>query len=182
MSWRFDWLRQRHAALELLFYFLIVVTTITLCAPYVSVILDKARMLDALSLLSNARGEMVLEYAHIGELAKASSEGFGGQPVAETTKGMEYVRQQSRLVARGSLSPTSEKRRDAITEGAAQSPRPIVLSLRPAVPQSDPAWSVLWLCGERVAPAGWLSPSEGIVLGLTRDQTPLICRNTTITP
>lgn len=182
MSWRPDWLRQRHAGLELLFYFSIVVTTVTLCAPWISVILDKARMLDAISLLSAARGEVVLDYAHSGELPRPDPANSGGQPLAETTKGMEYVRQQSRLVARGTLSPTSGKSFETFIENDAPPSRPIALSFRPAVPQSSPAWSVLWLCGEKATPTGWISPGEGLVVGLTRDQTPFVCRNTTITP
>ena len=180
MSCSPSWLRQRHAALEVLFYFLIAVTTITLCAPWITVIRDKARLLEVLSLLSGARGEVVLDYAHNGYLTTPELENSGDLPVAETIKGMEYVRQQSRLVAHGPLYPARDKPSDAISADASPSPRPIVLSMRPAVPQMDPAWSMLWLCGTKAPPAGWLSPGEGAAVGLTHDQTPFVCRNTSI--
>lgn len=176
------WLRRRPAALEMLFYLLIVIITTTVCARTIPVMRDKARLLEVLSLLSDARTGVVLDFAHDGYLKEPSADTSGERTVADATKGMQYLRQGSVLLARGTLYPANGNLSD--THPVAQSPHalPITLSMRPAIPEPASAWSVLWLCGEQTPPAGWTSPGKGMHSGLNQAHTPLACRNAMTKP
>jgi hypothetical protein len=51
------------------------------------------------------------------------------------------------------------------------------LSLVPAIRAVDGGWSVIWVCGRRKAPPGWILAALPVVENLKAEELPYVCRD-----
>lgn len=137
----------------------IVAVSLAVLLTQVPALLDKARLAEALVQLGTARVDAMEHIALHGELQAPPAD-----PLPIDTPGRyRYRRSGTSLVAAGvprAGEPGFE------------------LAFHPALDAAGQGWSVIWLCGQRPAPAGWTSAAPPLGAQLGTERLPFVCRHT----
>ncbi len=158
-SLRLNWLTL--LPLEVGFSVAIIGVCAAICASRTAILQEKARMTEVLTNASNARVSAMEQFSVQGQLATPES---GIASTAEADREFSYRYSGSRLDASGALRKGGLEFR---------------LSMTPAVKAED-GWSVIWLCGQRKAPAGWATAAPALSESLTAEELPYVCRDTRV--
>ncbi len=137
----------------------IVAVALAVLLAHVPALLDKARLAEVLVQLGTARVDAMEHIALRGELRASPA----AQSPIDTVGGHRYRRSGTGLVAAGVLragEPGFE------------------LAFHPALDEAGQGWSVIWLCGQRRAPAGWTSAAPPLGAPLDTERLPFVCRHT----
>lgn len=135
----------------------IVAVCIGACLHEVRAVLDKVGLVGPLIFMAQARGPTVEHLALTGVLETDST----APPLAPPAD-----RPQRRLTPRDAGVVI-----ELLSRGA-----PWRLSMNPVSLHDGFDAHVLWLCGQRRAPAGWTGPAQPLVDGLSVQQLPAVCR------
>lgn len=166
------WSRERMKPLEIAISALIIASAVATYLAALWPLREKAHAMEALTLLGSARLEATLDIAMRGTLQEA---GAPAQPLPiSQSAGMQHApRDDGRLKdMRYERLGDSVRATGQLRSGA----HPVLLGMRPALPDDAPAWTVLWLCGGKPVPAGWATPYPPAISGMAPAETPAVCR------
>lgn len=139
----------------------IVAVSSALCLGQMAVIVDKARFTEVLLHLSTARNAGAERIALTGELVALDT----GATTVENGYRFQYRQAGTSVVASGVLRESGPM---------------FQLALNPSISEADLGWSVIWLCGLRRAPPGWVALAPPLVERLSTEQLPFVCRDTRV--
>lgn len=155
----------RQLPLDLTIAFGIIAVSIATGLSYVAVNTERARMTEAVLWLSTmARTHASEHIALEGVLTEpAFTDANTGTWMGDKKYG-RFVYQQSgtSVLATGVLRAGKP---------------PIALSFHPAAPAGEPGWSVIWICGAHLPPAGWSTSAKAQSDNLVAAQLPAVCKN-----
>lgn len=172
-----DWSRERMKPLDIAMGALIIASAAAAYMAALWPLREKAHAMEALTLLGSARLEATLDIAMRGTLQEA---GTSAQPLPiSQSAGMQHDPRGD-----GRLKDMRYERLGDSVRAAGQlrsGGHPVLLGMRPALPDDAPAWTVLWLCGGKPVPAGWTSPYPPAISGMDPAETPAACRGAATT-
>ena len=149
---------------------LIIIICIALITPQFMLIVEKTKLLNVLSLFNAQKPDMVVDFALTGE-------GFYQTPSSQTSSGyhpLKPSRSDDRKYSYELINGIFY-----ITAGESPEVDDFFLSISPTVTEHEPPWNIIWRCGKRPAPSGWITPEGAKGTDLAEKLLLSMCRNNT---
>lgn len=183
------WSLERLLVLDVLLAIAVIGVSAAIAIVAFPAITFKTRVVEVLLSLLPQRIAVVEHFAITGtwletDLAAADAEGARRDEAPEHEAALAgKARAVFRRAAEGERRGHALEVRAGVKDGAIVTlgtvqgmDQPFQLTFRPAVPEGEVPWSVLWLCGASETPPGWVSPTEAVPSNLPPHLLPSICR------
>lgn len=161
------------AFVELVICLAIIILCIALITPQFSLIVKKTKLLNALALFNAHMPEMAVNFALSGEAFFQVQSNQTASDYLPLKPSPDYSRKYSYELINGIFY---------VTSGESPEVDNFFLSISPTITEHEPPWNIIWSCGKRPVPSGWLTPVGAKGTNLPDELLLSMCRNNTGQP